>query len=58
MKVDRKGLSKAWTQERQAARDARSDDDAAKEWAHLERAHIKSATSARSHATVTPLRRR
>src|SRR4051794_29620214 len=42
-------LLDAWTTERAAARFARSQGDAAREWHHLERAHILSQPQARLH---------
>ncbi|HEY4609414.1 MAG TPA: DUF3703 domain-containing protein, partial [Ilumatobacteraceae bacterium] len=42
-------LLDAWTTERTAARFARSQGDAAREWHHLERAHILSQPRAGLH---------
>jgi len=39
---DKKSLRKACADERVAARRARTTDDAASEWSHLERAHVLS----------------
>ena len=47
--ADRSSLRGAWINERAAAAKARTDGDAAAEWAHLERAHILSQPMAGPH---------
>jgi hypothetical protein len=49
MELDREALLQAWAKERQAALDAKSEGNAAKEWGHLERAHIVSQPLAFTH---------
>ena len=47
--LDRDGLWRAWSAERAAARAARVSHDTAREWEHLERAHILSQPMAGAH---------
>ena len=49
MKVDRRALLQAWTDERAAAASARRQGDSPEEWRHLERAHILSQPMAVPH---------
>lgn len=46
---DKQALRHAWTQERTAARLARTEGDTTAEWHHLERAHIISQPLAAAH---------
>lgn len=47
--TDRTRVLEAWERERAAARTARGDGDDAREWKHLERAHILSQPLAGAH---------
>ena len=49
MTVDKNAVLAAWSKERAAARAARDEGDRAREWHHLERAHILSQPLAIAH---------